>query len=246
MLTIFYAERSMYTFFNLTLVVLWIEALFISSFYFFVVRRSAKTITKNTRELYPNVTVLPPLFSRIFSLSHILLMVLTGVLFLRFFVVEVWHIPSGSMMPTYKIGDSVLLNKFSYGVHDPLFNKLLYGTDNKPKNGDVIIFRMPDAPGVNFIKRVIGVPGDRISYQNKNLIVTNVSGQRVNGVNDHAVIDNAALDVTQYYYQQPGMVEGEWTVPANEYFVMGDNRDHSQDSRFWGFVPQRNLVGKVF
>lgn len=236
----------MYTFFNLTLVFVWVEAFFVSGFYFFNIRRNAATIKKKVGELYPDVAMLPPLFSRVFSLSHVLLIVLTVVLSLRFFVVEVWHIPSKSMMPTYNVGDSILLNKFAYGVHDPLFNKILYANDNKPKNGDVIIFRMPDAPGVNFIKRVIGTPGDRISYHNKQLIVTDVSGTRINGINDHAITDLMATSVEQYYFKQKGMTLNEWIVPDNSYFVMGDNRDHSHDSRFWGFVPKRNLIGKVF
>ncbi|MCD9476308.1 signal peptidase I [Photobacterium carnosum] len=236
----------MYTFFNLTLVFIWVEVLLISTFYFFSFRRNAITIIKKTGELYPDVEVLPPLFSRVFTFSHILLIVLTIVLALRFFVVEIWHIPSESMMPTYKVGDSILLNKFAYGVHDPLFNKVLYANDDEPKEGDVIIFRMPDSPGVNFIKRVIGTPGDRISYKNKKLIVTDVSGKRINGINDHAITDSKAMSVEQYYFQQDGMKANEWVVPDNSYFVMGDNRDHSHDSRFWGFVPKQNLIGKVF
>ena len=236
----------MYTFFNLALIFIWIQAIIVSSFYFFSIRRNADTIKKNTRKIYPDVVVLPPLFSRVFSVSHVLLVVLTVVLSLRFFVVELWHIPSASMVPTYKVGDSVLLNKFTYGVHDPLFNTTLFASDNKPKNGDVIIFRMPDAPGVNFIKRVVGIPGDRISYKNKQLIVTNVHGKQVTGINNKAITDPSVSDMEQYYFQQEGMKRGGWLVPENSYFVMGDNRDHSQDSRFWGFVPKGSLVGKVF
>jgi signal peptidase I len=199
--------------------------------------------------------------------------VIIAVFVLRSFFFEPFKIPSGSMIPTLRIGDLILVNKFHYGVRLPVINtKITEGT--APKRGDVMVFRYPPKPSLDYIKRVVGVPGDEVAYLNKRLTI--------NG----KVIDTKALpeffddDVMRYFkqYQEvlgdkthgilnddsrpafiPGVddfafkencsysVEGVvCKVPEGHYFMMGDNRDNSLDSRYWGFVPDKNIVGKAF
>ena len=180
------------------------------------------------------------------------------VMLLRSFVVEPFRIPSGSMMPTLLIGDFILVNKFAYGLRLPVaHNKLV--EIGQPKRGDIVVFRFPNDPTVDYIKRVIGLPGDRIGYFKKQLTV---NGEPVKqtalmaylGVGKGESMTGAVLKseelgaVTHDILIREGQPsrEGEYTVPAGQYFVMGDNRDNSNDSRYWGFVPEGNLVGKAF
>lgn len=183
--------------------------------------------------------------------------VLLFVLVLRSFVIEPFRIPSGSMEPTLNTGDFILVNKFTYGIRFPVTNTVLW-ENNKPKTGDVAVFRYPVNPNLDFIKRVIGTPGDRIEYTNKELsvngvkvpyeLVGNITFVDSNG-NKVAVkesIENLE-DVKHNIYQRN--VNGRnfsVTVPEGHYFMMGDNRDDSDDSRSWGFVPEENLVGRAF
>jgi signal peptidase I len=195
------------------------------------------------------------------------------VFVLRSFVVEPFKIPSGSMIPTLEIGDFILVNKFTYGIRLPVIDKKIIDIGT-PRRGDVVVFRYPVDPSLDYIKRVIGVPGDKVAYQNKRL---SINGEPV----ETRKIDDYLHPERLYYSRQftetidgvehrvlndqdaPAFLSGairfpHWedclynnvgvicTVPEGHYFMMGDNRDNSQDSRFWGFVPDENIVGKAF
>lgn len=183
--------------------------------------------------------------------------VLLFVLVLRSFLVEPFRIPSGSMEPTLNTGDFILVNKYAYGLRFPVTNTLFWA-HNTPQRGDAIVFRFPVDPSVNFIKRVIGIPGDKVEYKNKELVI---NGEKMpkEFVADVNFMDSAGQSVavtewtedlfTHKHLTYQRVVPGRdisITVPAGHYFVMGDNRDDSDDSRSWGFVPEENLVGKAF
>lgn len=189
------------------------------------------------------------------------------VLLLRGFVVEPFRIPSGSMMPTLLVGDFILVNKYTYGLRLPVTKTKIMEMED-PARGDVVVFRYPKDPSTDYIKRLVGLPGDRISYNGKTLSVngkpmplTTVgyyqpvgSGMRANGSIevremledvDHSILVNPR--VPDFGPGCRGKVtQGETVVPEGSYFVMGDNRDDSNDSRCWDFVPEENLVGKAF
>lgn len=180
------------------------------------------------------------------------------VLLLRSFLVEPFRIPSGSMMPTLLIGDFILVNKFSYGIRLPVLNTKVIDID-EPERGDIVVFRYPKDPTVDYIKRVIGLPGDRIAYYNKKVYVNGklakqVSLGRYQGVGqganmsgaEHLLEDLQGVEHSILISRGLPSVEGVYVVPAGHYFVMGDNRDNSNDSRYWGTVPEQNLVGKAF
>jgi len=195
------------------------------------------------------------------------------VFLLRSFLVEPFKIPSSSMVPTLLVGDFILVNKFTYGIRLPVANKKVVELGS-PQRGDVMVFRYPEDPSLDYIKRVVGLPGDRIEYRNKRLTVNGVvvpvrqtddylSKERMQfsrryvetlGSVDHEILlDDDAPAVTapsrafsfaaNCNYNSGGMA---CTVPPGHYFVMGDNRDNSSDSRVWGFVPDQNIVGKAF
>lgn len=185
--------------------------------------------------------------------------VLFAVLILRSFLFEPFRIPSGSMMPSLLIGDFILVNKFSYGLRLPVSHQKI--TNGDPvERGDVVVFRFPQDESVDFIKRVVGLPGDHIKYYNRRLIINDVP-QKVDFKEVYAGQGSGAdsmkgLDVftetlgkTDHLMMTDQQVEfsvnGEIIVPEGHYFVMGDNRDHSNDSRYWGFVPDENLLGKA-
>ncbi|NOQ65094.1 MAG: signal peptidase I [Methyloprofundus sp.] len=180
------------------------------------------------------------------------------VFLLRSFVAEPFRIPSGSMMPTLLIGDFILVNKFSYGVRLPIINKKIIDMGS-PERGDAVVFRYPKNPSVDYIKRLIGLPGDRISYFNKQLTVNGqavkqVSLGRYEGVGQGKNMSGAEIlnedllgvehDIL-VHHNRP-IRNGTFVVPQGHYFMMGDNRDNSNDSRYWGTVPEANLVGKAF
>ncbi|EGY28751.1 signal peptidase I [Candidatus Regiella insecticola 5.15] len=229
--------------------------------------------------------------------------VLALVFVMRSFIYEPFQIPSGSMMPNLLIGDFILVKKYAYGIKDPITQTTLIPTGH-PKRGDVAVFKYPLNPRLDYIKRVIGLPGDRISYDpitkqitvqpscptgkacNESLSI-NYSGwqpsdqvQRFRFQGDDApssgffqiplnkeisdegirlYTNNEHMGSAAYsilavpgahdqlgsYYQQGNYPLGQWVVPEGHYFMMGDNRDNSADSRYWGFVPERNLVGKA-
>ncbi len=179
------------------------------------------------------------------------------VLLLRSFLVEPFRIPSNSMMPTLLTGDFILVNKFSYGLRLPVLNRKFIDLA-VPRRGDVAVFRFPENPKIDYIKRVVGLPGDRIAYYHKTLTVNGkpmpqqpmgtYAGYGAGAVMTGAEILNEDLDGTAHAILiHPGRFSGEeeFTVPERQYFVMGDNRDNSTDSRSWGMVPDQNLVGKA-
>ena len=195
------------------------------------------------------------------------------VFLLRSFLVEPFKIPSGSMIPTLLIGDFILVNKYTYGIRLPVVNVKIVDL-NSPKRGDVMVFRFPSDPSLDYIKRVVGLPGDRIEYRNKELTINGKPVPR------RQIGDYESRERLQYFphfvetfdgaehevileKEAPGHVARAMdfrhsencdynnggvacTVPAGHYFMMGDNRDNSSDSRVWGFVPDANIVGKAF
>ena len=181
------------------------------------------------------------------------------VLLLRSFLVEPFRIPSNSMMPTLLTGDFIVVNKFSYGVRLPVLEKKIIEIGH-PQRGDVIVFRYPKDPATPFIKRVVGLPGDTIGYREKTLYINGEpAAQREIGIyqgsgsgtgmtgssrrtEDLGEIQHDIL----VYNRRSSAGRGEWVVPPGHYFVLGDNRDNSRDSRFWGFVPDENLIGRAF
>lgn len=180
------------------------------------------------------------------------------VLLLRSFLVEPFRIPSGSMMPTLLIGDYILVNKYVYGFRLPVLNAKVIQL-GAPERGDVVVFRYPEDPSTPFIKRVVGLPGDRIAYHGKALWINDerISQTRLGpyegvgagtSMTGAALIDEDLYDVKHAILVEPERpsLETETVVPDGHYFVMGDNRDNSKDSRYWGTVPDDHLIGKAF
>lgn len=180
------------------------------------------------------------------------------VLVLRSFIVEPFRIPSASMMPTLLIGDFILVNKYEYGIRLPVLNNKI--VDNgTPERGDVIVFRYPVDPDIPYIKRVVGLPGDHVAYYDKTLYINGEPMEQevvgaYSAVGSGKIMDGVSLRIEDLETMEhlilvdrdtfSPAVEG--TVPAGHYFVLGDNRDNSKDSRYWGFVPDTNLVGRAF
>ena len=158
-------------------------------------------------------------------------------LFIRAFVVQAFKIPSGSMKPTLLIGDHILVNKFIYGVKLPYWGKTIIPV-KKPKRGDIVVFKFPEDPSKDFIKRVVGIAGDTVEIRSKQVYINQKPLEALYGVNTDASEIPALL--------QPRDNFGPVTVPPHSLFVLGDNRDHSYDSRFWGFVDLEALKGKAF
>lgn len=158
-------------------------------------------------------------------------------LFIRTFIVQAFKIPSGSMLPTLLIGDHLLVNKFIYGVRVPFSGKVLVPIKD-PEKGDVVVFKFPKDKSIDYIKRVIGVPGDTVEIKEKKVYI---NGVRVE--DSHAHISSPT---TLGASASPRDNFGPILVPEDRIFVMGDNRDNSYDSRFWGFVNQKDILGKAF
>ena len=203
--------------------------------------------------------------------------VILVVFFIRSFLVEPFKIPSGSMIPTLHVGDFILVNKFTYGIRLPIIDKKIIQINN-PQRGDVMVFRYPEDPSLDYIKRVVGLPGDTVEYRNKVLTINGVvqpqqadgeynyveaglnfvhTEKRIEtlGKHKHAVLINPErptllLDrVAEFSGRENCTYDTDLVrckIPQGEYFMMGDNRDNSRDSRYWGFVPDSEIVGKAF
>lgn len=196
---------------------------------------------------------------------------------LRSFLVEPFKIPSGSMIPTLLVGDFILVNKYTYGIRLPVANLKIINV-NEPRRGEVMVFRFPEDPSIDYIKRVIGVPGDMVVYRNKQLSINDVPVQlepdgdykyiesglayiytqrfkeKMDGNEYNILINkempNIQLSAVHHFpyrenctFDQTGF---SCKIPEGSYFTLGDNRDGSSDSRYWGFVPEDNIVGKAF
>ena len=179
------------------------------------------------------------------------------VFFIRSFVAEPFKIPSGSMMPTLLAGDFILVSKFSYGIRVPILNYTMIEVD-KPKRGDVFVFHYPPKPSIDYIKRVVGLPGDVIEYKSKTLYINDKKIEQT-FVDKYPYVMNEIHHIEAKEFREAlGNVNhsilihdlpGEnfkFEVPQGHYLAFGDNRDNSADSRVWGFVPQHNLVGRAF
>jgi signal peptidase I len=199
------------------------------------------------------------------------------VFLLRSFLFEPFKIPSGSMIPTLLVGDLILVNKYHYGVRLPVINKKIIA-NHEPQRGDVMVFRYPKDTSIDYIKRVVGVPGDEVSFREQRLYVNGVQApleqtpppgfydedlrlyfpeyQEKLGDVTHRILLNTASqpfygpeDKITFPFRENCRYSAEGVtckVPPGHYFMMGDNRDNSQDSRWWGFVPDENIVGKAF
>ncbi|GBL32373.1 signal peptidase I [Methylophilaceae bacterium] len=179
------------------------------------------------------------------------------VFFIRSFIAEPFKIPSGSMMPTLLAGDFILVSKFSYGIRVPILNYTMIEVD-KPKRGDVFVFHYPPKPSIDYIKRVVGLPGDVIEYKSKTLYINDKKIEQT-FVDKYPYVMNEihhieakefkeALDNVNHsilIHDLPGE-NFKFEVPQGHYLAFGDNRDNSADSRVWGFVPEHNLVGRAF
>ncbi len=191
----------------------------------------------------------------IVEFSRFIFPVVLIVFVLRGFIAEPFRIPSGSMLPTLEIGDFILVSKFSYGIRIPVINRKIIDL-GKPERGDVIVFRYPENPSIDYIKRVIGVPGDEIAYYNKILYINGKMAEQ-QPVGPYAggflqyqrlteTLPDPKLKHDILHASSQAAQDFILTVPENGYFVMGDNRDNSRDSRYWGFVPDENLLGRAF
>ena len=214
-------------------------------------RRKAEAVRTNSEPRKPNPVVE---FGRSFF------PVLLAVWIFRSFIFEPFRIPSGSMKPTLLVGDYILVNKFTYGLRLPVLNTEFVDF-GEPKRGDVVVFRYPEQENVNYIKRVVGLPGDTIAYRDKQVFVNGeLMRQEPDGIWVEPSGDSEGFDLRpQLLIEQLGDVRHEilleangrklarnsWQVPQGHYFMMGDNRDNSLDSRYWGFVPEQNLVGRA-
>lgn len=192
--------------------------------------------------------------------------VLAIVLVLRSFLVEPFQIPSGSMKPTLEVGDFILVNKFAYGIRLPVIDTKIISISD-PRRGDVMVFRYPADPDVNYIKRVVGLPGDVVRYSSDRKLFINgqpvtetLLGEEPGSLGSTLLYQEKLGEVEHLIRQEMGRYriepDREWKVPEGHYFMMGDNRDNSNDSRYWndpnlpeelrGMVPDRNIVGKAF
>ncbi len=193
-------------------------------------------------------------FYKTFEFGGSLFPILFIVLFIRSFIVEPYKIPSGSMIPTLLIGDFILVKKYQYGIRVPVTNNIIID-NNKPDYGDIIVFQYPNNKKINYIKRVVALPGDNIEYVNKELRVNGKTYRQKPEImfpssSEYSIDDvykekNFSSSYNILKSQAPSQ-NFKYTVPVNSYFVLGDNRDNSNDSRYWGPVPYENIIGEAF
>ncbi|MEN8167089.1 MAG: signal peptidase I [Pseudomonadota bacterium] len=229
----------------------------------FASKRKQRAVSEAGADGEAQVAVKEPL---LVEYSRSFFPVIFAVLILRSFLVEPFRIPSGSMMPTLLVGDFILVNKFSYGIRLPVLNKKVIEL-GEPQQGDVVVFRYPKQPWIDYIKRVVAVPGDSVRYQDKILYINGKpmpqtpvgmytgigsgaqmtgalkSLERLDGIEHNILVHPMAPNLAMGCNV---LRNGPITVPEGHYFAMGDNRDNSNDSRCWGLVPEENLVGKAF
>jgi signal peptidase I len=211
--------------------------------------------TEHQREVFEEAKAVAAKEPILVEYSKSFFPVLFIVFFLRSFLVEPFQIPSGSMIPTLEVGDFILVNKFAYGVRAPVLNTEIIPI-GKPERGDVMVFFPPHQPEIYYIKRVIGLPGDHISYNNHVLSINGkvieeklVAELPAGAPVLRMVTENIdGKEFTAYKHIQPSRlsVRGSWVVPEGHYFMMGDNRDNSLDSREWLYVSEDAIVGKAF
>lgn len=243
---------------------------------FFAAKRKASFVNSGSGQVSATGVTEGPELPYIVDTAQQIFPVIAFVLVLRSFIYEPFQIPSGSMMPTLLVGDFILVEKFSYGLKDPVVRNKFIET-GEPERGDVVVFKFPENTNIDYIKRVVGLPGDTVVYKNKQIFIkpacdnasscesmepiqlefVNSNEFSQGGINlrrfteqlgtvSHDILRHPGLiNNASSYKKQPGTASNEWIVPEGEYFVMGDNRDNSLDSRFWGFVPDENLVGKA-
>ena len=181
--------------------------------------------------------------------------ILAFVLIFRSFIIEPYRIPSGSMIPNLVVGDFILVKKYEYGIKIPISNFTIIN-NNEPTYGDVIVFQYPQDRRINYIKRVVALPGDYIEYIDKQIYINGQKYKLLKTPND--IISNIDLSDNDLYMENNGISKYRimksksrdqnfsYTVPMGTYFVLGDNRDNSNDSRYWGPVPESHLIGKAF
>lgn len=240
----------------------------------FAPKRREKFAQANNGKALPEGTELP--IPYVVDTAQQIFPIIAFVLVLRSFLYEPFQIPSGSMMPTLLVGDFILVEKFAYGLKDPVARHKFFDT-GEPERGDVVVFKYPDNPKLDYIKRVVGLPGDTVSYSGKELFIKpacptekecakeykverdflgkfeyqgrptpiNQFSEQLGETSHDILINPRKLDDIRRYHEQVNTKIGEWVVPEGHYFVMGDNRDNSEDGRFWGFVSDHHLVGKA-
>lgn len=189
-----------------------------------------------------------------------IVIIVISLLILRIFMFGFYRIPSASMLPTLQVGDYIMINKSKYGVYVPFTRKKIVDV-SQPERGDLIVFRYPPNPQFTYIKRLIGLPGDKISYKNKQLIV-NDRVVKMQARGEYSYVNTLSHQYTLKHFEvlldensthnilldssrRDGLGRS-FIVPESQYFVMGDNRDYSADSRVWGFVAEDNIIGKAF
>ncbi len=238
-------------------------------------RRSTLKGTHRTNPVYRGSSATLPEEAKLpwyVDISRSFFPIIIIVLVLRSFIVEPFRIPSGSMMPTLLAGDFILVNKFAFGIRLPVINMKIIDSGS-PRRGDVAVFRYPEDPALAYIKRIIGLPGDRIMYRDKKLYVNDQLIVQTPLSSDHHLSVGYELRIEQLgdtphaiqiklgnHWEPSGLWPGlhaQWNesghlmgwsyeVPTNHYFVLGDNRDNSRDSRFWGPLPEDHLIGRAF
>ena len=203
----------------------------------------------------------PRIVREVVEFFNSILPVLLVVLVVRSFLFEPFTIPSGSMLPTLKVHDFILVNKFAYGVRLPAIHTKVLETGT-PARGDVMVFRYPENPAQSYIKRVVGLPGDTVTIRGAELFINGDKVERrlissTDSARSQEAVYVESLGEVEHLINHQWLLnpytgqlvsrspEGEWQVPEGNYFVMGDNRDNSRDSRFWGFVPESHVAGKA-